>query len=864
MAILLLSSISIPAPAGSPNGTKRGSGPSHAWVPSSALGAPQVSPQAIDVFRAYTTEPAPMGIADYGVGLGGPYQYSTTAFMGSVYIASLQTRNATGDPSMGFQLNVVLAFTDSNVQYAYWVQDVAQMDTSTNQIFFIDNIWNFTSHGASMVGSAVSGNGQVAAYHGTGYYYDVPAVGAGNGINLAYPATVSFLLTAGLNSNREPTVKFQYEDGLGTQTYDNVTFKTANHVSAFSGFEVNGNTYNPAGTYFDSELVLGGPGGGLSTADVSSDLRLSLYYWNGNNFQTVPNSYDFGSDTAETVSSVTSLGDYVRATGSLIARVQAGAGSLAQLYTQGGTGMISIQTPLGSGSLYVSNSTYLNAAPFQTQFTGSQVTVSVHPGTYLLQIYLNGAIYDSGTVTVGPRETLQLRTPLGDVQITMSYFVVGSDGFAAPTLTYVHGGSPQKSALTTTATIYYMDPGTSWTVTANFTTANERWQTHQPISGKATSFESVIITYFHQYRVSFAFVVRGGGTGYSAPSVRFLQFGAYKTVATDTPVWVDEGSSYSYPSSLIGSSAAERWDSQSYSGLVAGAGIIESTYFHLYGLAVNYSIVAGGSPSSPAIDAKQFGEAFVAIVRSGLNTYFLDAGSNWSVPNPLQGGSSQERWEADGPTKGNLTAASTITLNYHHQYLVATGISPPAGGNITNLTGWHDQGITLQLSATASRGWKFEGWNGSGTGAYSGGSNLSSFLVVSPVQENATFYPGLGMVAGTNGQISFSFGSTTGVIPASTSATIFVPDGTIITLKAGPSSILYTFSGWSEGVSGASSTTSLTLTSPSSARASFEINIPLLGGIAAAILAVAVAFVFRSRRRPKTWDQVPVPKGLSP
>ncbi|MDA4120175.1 MAG: thermopsin, partial [Thaumarchaeota archaeon] len=309
------------------------------------MGAPQVSSQTVDVFRAYSTEPAPMGIADYGVGMAGSYQYSTTAFLGSVYIASLQTRNITGDPSMGFQLNVVLAFTDRNVQYAYWVQDVAQIDTSTNQIFFIDNIWNFTSHSANMIGSAVSGNGQVATYRGTGYYYDVPAAGAGNGVNLAYPATISFLVTTGLNSNRQPTVKFQYEDGVGIQTYDNVTFRTANHVSALTGFEVNGNSYDPAGTYFDSELVLGGPGGGLSTADVNSDLRLSLYYWNGHNFQTVPNAYNFGSDTAETISSVASLGNYVLATGSLIARVQAGAGTLGQLYTQGGTGTITLQTP---------------------------------------------------------------------------------------------------------------------------------------------------------------------------------------------------------------------------------------------------------------------------------------------------------------------------------------------------------------------------------------------------------------------------------------------------------------------------------------------------------------------------------------
>ncbi|HEV2137557.1 MAG TPA: thermopsin family protease [Nitrososphaerales archaeon] len=167
VTILLTSSTCVAPFTGSPNGTKKSSGPSQAWVPSSMKVTPFVSSQAIDVFRAYSTEPAPMGIADYGVGLAGPYQYSTNAFLGSVYIGSLQTRNATGDPSMGLQLNIVLSFTDGNVQYAYWVQDIAQIDTSTNQIFFIDNIWNFTSHSANMIASAVSGNGQVSYSFGS-------------------------------------------------------------------------------------------------------------------------------------------------------------------------------------------------------------------------------------------------------------------------------------------------------------------------------------------------------------------------------------------------------------------------------------------------------------------------------------------------------------------------------------------------------------------------------------------------------------------------------------------------------------------------------------------------------------------------
>ncbi len=380
----------------------------------------------------------------------------------------------------------------------------------------------------------------------------------------------------------------------------------------------------------------------------------------------------------------------------------------------------------------------------------------------------------------------------------------------------------------------------------------------------ATSFQTFKLDYFLQYHVSFAFVVKGGGAGYSAPSVSFLQFGKYKMSGIDTLVWADAGQSYSYPHSLVGSGASELWEAQSYSGLIGGPGTFEATYFHMYGLVMNFTIVGGGSPSSPRLDAKQFGQSFIAMLGAGPNTYFLDAGSTWSVPNPLQGSSAQERWEAYGPITGNLTSASTILLNYHHQYLVATSLGPPSGGIITNLTGWHDLGTTLKLSATASQGWKFEGWNGSGTGAYTGGSNATSFVVGSFIQENATFYPGLSMAAGSNGQISYSFGSTSGTVHSGATVTVFAPSGTSVVLKASPSSILYAFSGWSQGIGGTGSSTSLTLTLPSTAQASFVINFPLLGGIATAIFVVVLvsALALRSRRRTASLDQVPVTKGL--
>ena len=221
-----------------------------------AVASAKVGAEGVNVYAIYSSEPAPMGIADYGVGASGPYNYTTTEFSGEVAIQSLQAKNATGDPSVGFQLNAVLPIQTANGLRVYWVQDVAQFDTSTNQAYFLDNVWNFSSYSSSMDSSAIRGAGQIGTYTGgQSFYYDwadaLP-------ISLPLPAKVTFLVSTALDSSNLPTVTFEYDTGAGLQSYDTVTFTSAKGVTHFTGFEVSGFGYTPAGNYYDSELVLTG------------------------------------------------------------------------------------------------------------------------------------------------------------------------------------------------------------------------------------------------------------------------------------------------------------------------------------------------------------------------------------------------------------------------------------------------------------------------------------------------------------------------------------------------------------------------------------------------------------------------------
>jgi hypothetical protein len=874
-----------------------------------------------------------MGIVDYGIGPSGPYEYSTNESLGQVYINSLQTQNATGDPKMSFQLNVDLAFASNGYTRVYWIQDVIQVDTSTDYVWFDDNVWNSSSPTATMTASGISGNGQVSTIStGQGYY---SYRGNYYGIKIALPATLSLLVTTQVNSFNQPTVTFEYSTGSSFQAYDTVTFVTVTQLTSVTGFEVNGFDYNPYGTFYDSELIMGGACCGYNVTDIQSDVRLSLYYWNGHNYQTVSNAYNFGSDTEEGASNVESLGFFSFAAGTLYSEIRPGSGTLGKLYFQSQIGIIDIRTTIGSGTLYVSNATNPSAIPAQYDFVGGEVTVTLAPGEYLLQIYQNGVLVDGATETVVAGQTLALQTPLGDIPVTMSDSFVGGSGFS-PVLTYVQGGVQVTAILTSTPTAYLLDPGTSWSVTGNKTGATERWITIQPTSGIASSAQTMQFTYYHQYLVTFSYEITGGGTPESGPVAQYVQFGSSKTSPVGVPAWADTGSVYALTNPLPGSTSSERWGDNSASGTIEAPGTVSVTYYHQFTVVVSYqilgggspappsetgtefgspystqvgsqklavwfdsgthwnltnplvgstmgerwqssgttaetlgtnlsfsvtyyhqyaiqlssSIVDGGAPTSPTFTGTRYGQPFLVVLTAPV-TDFFDAGSNWTLPIALSGGTSSERWITMGSTSGVVGKESMIQANYTHQFFVSTGFSPGPGGSIVNSTGWHDSGSMVQLSASTNAGWKFGGWTGNGSGSYSGTLNQSSIQANGPIDEGATFLPGLKIIAGGNGGVSYSYGLTTGAVQAGTSVILYAPVGTVVSLTALPTSFLYQFSGWMPSSTASSGSATVTLQSPSSVQASFSLNIIPIGAIVGVVIAVVLGAVLAFRRRAR-------------
>src|SRR5208283_1708983 len=81
--------------------------------------------------------------------------------------------------------------------------------------------------------------------------------------------------------------------------------------------------------------------------------------------------------------------------------------------------------------------------------------------------------------------------------------------------------------------------------------------------------------------------------------------------------------------------------------------------------------------------------------------------------------------------------SSNYTANFTTQYYLT--MSGGAGGGVSPASMWTNSGTVVNISATASNGYSFIGWTGSGSGSYSGNNNAASITMNGPVTQTASF-----------------------------------------------------------------------------------------------------------------------------
>jgi len=145
------------------------------------------------------------------------------------------------------------------------------------------------------------------------------------------------------------------------------------------------------------------------------------------------------------------------------------------------------------------------------------------------------------------------------------------------------------------------------------------------------------------------------------------------------------------------------------------------------------------------------------------------AASGWRFLNWTQGGA-----VLTTSLTYTLTVAGdcTLTANFTNiTYTLTTSNSPPGAGTASG-GGTYIAGSTARILAAPNLGYLFSGWNGTGTGAYTGTNNPATLTMKGSVTEVASYVPvpptakwgSMGGVPGANGAVYAAAVATNGVL----------------------------------------------------------------------------------------------------
>jgi hypothetical protein len=504
---------------------------------------------------------------------------------------------------------------------------------------------------------------------------------------------------------------------------------------------------------------------------------------------------------------------------------------------------------------------YSQNAPQPVFSTNTSAPVSFGNPTRLLEFSYNGTTeYGDGYEFVTGSLAGVTQVPPG-VPLTLSFTVKGGSGYSAPALTYVSNGTSVRTPMSGSPTIYVADPGSSWSfsLTLNGTASGQRWETSQSTSGVASTSRTVQVVYYDQRHVVFGYLVSGGGSGYSPPTIRYSSFGAPSTATADNGVWADAGSGYQYQSVLSGSNQSERWYSKQ-GGYIGSSGSVNATYYLQYVVTFDISFKNTGVLPGIPLSSTSLGKPYSATMVPGANDEWLDQGSDYSVPLSISQGTGN-RLITNGTGIGKVAVNLVVGLVYEHQFYINIAQNAPSAGTVSPSTGWYDSGSELQMDAIAAPGWLFEGWIGVGVDSESGSSATLSLAVGPAVaaNETAVFYPGVTIYATGPVSISYSDGSVTGSVSAGGMTEVYVPPSSTIGLTASSFSFLTTFSGWTGASNSSNTGTSFVVEGPVAVASSSQYNyFGIVIIVAFVALVAAVTTLALTRRHSKGHSQTAV------
>ena len=373
----------------------------------------------------YSSAPAPMGVAYYGLssGAGGqviPTVLNTSALQGSLALTGPGIQPLSVYDSSPDYYSVQLNGVTTNVSlfgtsgYEFWTQNVIEYGYQAKEMYLITNVWNFSSPSAYLSPNVFYGHGPNGFQVGTSYYFAVLGP-----FSVSYPFTVTLTMTSELAIGRD-AVYFStaITTANGTTSYpdwDYVIFNSrapgGPFLTAPSSYTADGYQYNPLGLTNDFEMMIGGPGGGSQADIFAAQGTLSLAYWNATrgSFASVPAAFDYAGETGETATGVTESWNDT-ATGP-VANLDTGPSILGGLWNAGqpaGEGAVTVAVHPSNAFLFFApvNTTNFTAAfppewaPSVTTSTFELAVNSLANDAYGLTVMLSGFLPQTLTVSV--------------------------------------------------------------------------------------------------------------------------------------------------------------------------------------------------------------------------------------------------------------------------------------------------------------------------------------------------------------------------------------------------------------------------------------------------------------------------------
>jgi len=309
----------------------------------------------------------------------------------------------------------------------------------------------------------------------------------------------------------------------------------------------------------------------------------------------------------------------------------------------------------------------------------------------------------------------------------LSYSVSGGgSAYSLPTFQANQFGSPTPIALMTTPTGYWYDYGSSWTLTPNPLSGSgpiERWFTTQTTSGTIGGSSTRAFSYQHQFYLTMQ--VTPSGQGSASPNSGWFNAAQKVTIKATAKTGYK----------LI------EWTGSSYSGTSASATItVNSPIIET----ANFGVIITITSDPP-------GAGYVTVdghAEKTPLTYVWATGSTHTIAtnSPVSCGTGCQYvftgWSDSGAQSHTIivpNSPTTYKATFQKQYFLTTTVNPSGAGSVSPTNGWYNAGAKIALTATASTGYTFKSWAGTGSGSYTGTNASPTITMNSAITETANF-----------------------------------------------------------------------------------------------------------------------------